>query len=93
MFGFVMADSKELTKEQLRRYSSVYCGICRRIRQQASQSARLALSFDMAFLALLHMSLYEPQEQTGKRACALHPIKPRPWTDNAYIQYAPDTSL
>ena len=93
MFGFVMADSKELSREQLRRYSAVYCGICRRIRQQASQSARLALSFDMAFLALLHMSLYEPQEQTGKRACMLHPIKPRPWTDNAYIQYAADMNV
>ena len=57
MFGFVMADSKELSREQLNRYSAVYCGICRQIRQRASQSARLALSYDMAFLALLLMSL------------------------------------
>lgn len=93
MFGFVMADSKELSREQLNRYSAVYCGICRQIRQRASQSARLALSYDMAFLALLHMSLYEPQEQTGSRACLLHPVKPRPWTDNVYIQYAADMNV
>lgn len=93
MFGFVMADSKELSREQLNRYSAVYCGICRQIRQRTCQSARLALSYDMAFLALLHMSLYEPQEQTGSRACLLHPVKPRPWTDNVYIQYAADMNV
>ena len=93
MFGFVMADTKELTKEQQSRYQSVYCGICRQIRHRSSQAARLSLSFDMAFLALLHTSLYEPEEQTGNRACILHPIKPRPWAENPYIQYAADMNV
>lgn len=88
MFGFVMANAGELTKESRKRYSSIYCGICRRIRQDASQTARLGLSYDMAFLALLLSSLYEPEEQTGGRACLLHPIKPRSWTDNEYVRYA-----
>ena len=47
----------------------------------------------MAFLALLLMSLYEPEEQSGSRACKLHPIKPRPWTDNAYIRYGADMNV
>ena len=93
MFGFVMADSKELTKEQQKRYSAVYCGICRQIRQQSSQMARLALSYDMAFLALLLMSLYEPEETCGEKACMLHPFKPRPWVDNEYIRYAADMNV
>ena len=61
MFGFVTANLKELSKEQRQRYLAVYCGICRGIRQNASQTARLGLSYDMAFLALLLMSLYEPE--------------------------------
>lgn len=93
MFGFVMADSKELSEQEKQRYSAVYCGICRQIRKRTSQVARLALSYDMAFLALLHMSLYEPEEAAGKRACLLHPIKPRPWVDNRYIQYAADMNV
>lgn len=93
MFGFVMADMKELSKEQRLRYNSVYCGICRRIRVQSSNAARMGLSFDMAFLALLHMSLYEPEEQSGKRACKLHPIRPRPWVDNTYISYCADMNV
>ena len=93
MFGFVTANSAELNKEQKERYSAVYCGICRRIRQQHTNTARLTLSFDMAFLALLLMSLYEPEEQSGDRACALHPIKPRPWVDNEYVRYAADMNI
>lgn len=87
MFGLVSANLAELSKEEKTRYNAVYCGICRGIREQCSQAARLGLSYDMAFLALLLMSLYEPAEETGKRACSLHPIKPRPWVDNDCIGY------
>ena len=53
MFGYVTASWKELTKQEQERYGAVYCGICRRIRLQSGNTARLALSYDMAFLALL----------------------------------------
>lgn len=93
MFGYVTASWRELTKEQRKRYSSVYCGICRRIRLQSEELCRLALQYDMAFLALLLMSLYEPEETAGKRACRLHPICPRPWVDNEFVAYAADMNI
>ena len=93
MFGYVTANQKDLDKSQKQRYNAVYCGICRQIRERASQAARLSLSYDMAFLALLLMSLYEPEEISGNRACGLHPIKPRPWVDNTYIRYAADMNV
>ena len=93
MFGYVTASLKELTPEQKTRYNAVYCGICRRIRVQSSQIARLGLSYDMAFLALLLMSLYEPEEEQGDRACGLHPIKPKSWVDNDCIRYAADMNV
>lgn len=93
MFGLVSANLSELTKEEKNRYNGVYCGICRRIRRQSSQLSRLGLSYDMAFLALLLMSLYEPEEESGTRACVLHPINPRPWLDNEYIRYAADMNV
>ena len=93
MFGFVTANIKELTGEQKARYNAVYCGICRQIRERSSQLSRLGLSYDMAFLALLLMSLYEPEETSGERACALHPLKPKPWLDNEYIRYAADMNV
>ena len=91
MFGYVMANLKELDKSRRSRYSAVYCGICRGIRGQCSQLCRLGLSYDMAFLSMLLMSLYEPEETGGKHACVLHPA--RTWTDNEYIRYGADMNV
>ena len=93
MFGFVTANIRELTKAQNARYNAVYCGICRGIRDCSGQLARLGLRYDMAFLALLLVSLYEPEETGGSHACALHPIGKKPWTDNVYIRYAADMNV
>jgi hypothetical protein len=93
MFGYVSVHQKELTDEQKNRYGSIYCGICRCIREQASQMSALCLSYDMAFLALLLMSLYEPEEVSHPNACLLHPIKKRPWVDNPYVRYAADMNV
>ena len=88
MFVFVIASLEELSEEQKNRYQSVYCGICRAIRDADGQLCRLGLSYDMVFLALLLMSLYEPDEENGRGRCIAHPGKRRPWTDNEYIRYA-----
>lgn len=93
MFGFVMANADELEKARRERYGQVYCGICRQIREQSSHMARFGLSYDMAFLSLLLMSLYEPEEASGKRACHLHPVRPRTWVDNEYIRYGADMNV
>ena len=93
MFGYVTASLQELDKEAQKRYRAVYCGICRRIRIRSGNVARLGLSYDMVFLALLLMSLYEPEEDTGDQACALHPIRKRTWIDNRFVQYAADMNV
>ena len=93
MFGYVTASLKELDEAQKMRYNAVYCGICRQIRIRASRIARLGLRYDMAFLALLLMSLYEPEERSGPRACALHPVKSKPWVDNEFVRYAADMNV
>jgi len=93
MFGYVSANYSELTKEQKDRYGSVYCGICRRILAQSGSLSRLGLSYDMAFLALLHMSLYEPEEASRKNVCLMHPVKRRPWLDCDAVRYAADMNV
>ena len=93
MFGFVAASVEELTPEEKQRYNSVYCGICRRIRSQSSNLSRLTLSYDTTFLALLLMSLYEPEETGGDHACVLHPIRKKHWVDNDCIRYAADMNV
>ena len=93
MFGYVTANWKELTREQRDRYGSIYCGICRGIGEQSGQLARISLSYDMAFLCGLLMSLYEPEERSGKNACLIHPVSKRPWVDNPIIRYGADMNV
>lgn len=93
MFGFVTASSGELTEVQKDRYGGVYCGICREIRNRGTQTARLGLRYDMAFLALLLMSLYEPEENNGPLRCAAHPLRRRSWIDNEFVRYAADMNM
>ncbi len=93
VFGYVMANGDELSKEQLSRYTAVYCGICRHLRDAGGQTARLGLSYDVTFLAMVLMSLYEPEELSGGNACMLHPIKKRPWVQTQYTRYAGDMNL
>ena len=93
MFGYVSANWKELEKYQQDRYGSIYCGICREIRLRSGQIPRLGLSYDMAFLALLLMSLYEPEEERGENRCLVHPLKRHIWVDNPYIRYSADMNV
>ena len=93
MFGYVTASWKELTQQEKDRYGSIYCGICRRIQAQSGDLARIGLSYDMAFLAALLMSLYEPEERSGRNACLIHPVSKRPWVDNPYIRYSADMNV
>lgn len=93
MFGYVSANWKELSQEQQNRYQAVYCGVCREIRERSGNVSRLGLSYDIAFLSLLLMSLYEPEEESGGNACLLHPIKKRPWVDNQFVRYGADMNV
>ena len=93
MFGYVNISRKELDDSRQKRFNSVYCGVCRRIREQSGQLSRLGLRYDIAFLSTLLMSLYEPEEISGRNACHLHPITKRPWVDNEFIRYGADMNV
>ena len=93
MFGYVSANWKELRDDQKNRYQAAYCGVCRGIREHSGNVSRLGLSYDMAFLALLLSSLYEPEEEGGKQACLMHPVKKRHWFDNECVRYAADMNV
>lgn len=93
MFGYVSANTAELSQPERERYGAVYCGICRQIGRRSSQLARMTLSYDMVFLALLLMSLYEPEEHSAKRACLAHPLRRREFLTNEFIAYAADMNV
>ena len=93
MFGSIICNKKELTKEELERYQSTYCGLCRTIKNRYGQVERLVLNYDMTFLAILLNGLYEECSDEKIIRCAVHPVKKQKIFENKYIDYAADMTI
>lgn len=93
MFGYVMINRETLSEAERKRFSAYYCGLCRALGNRYGTTGRLALSFDMAFLAILLSSLYEPETQARSGRCIVHPNKRHDYLENAFIDYAADMTI
>lgn len=94
MFGFVVCNKAELTETEKERYQSVYCGLCRTLKEKYGNRERLSLNYDMTFLALFLSSLYEPEDETVRQfRCALHPLCRREALISPYLEYAADMTI
>lgn len=93
MFGYLTADTRFLTREELARYKACYCGLCRFLQERHGSLARLTLNYDMCFLVLLLQSLYEPDEICGEGTCLPHPIQARAWQSSACTAYGSDMNI
>lgn len=87
MFGYVIANQDALSEEEQARYRSCYCGLCMAIKKSCASRCRIALSYDMTFLALLLSSLYEPEQQAASFRCLVHPMKRQQAWSNALFEY------
>ena len=92
MLGVMMVRKDELKFREYDRYRGYYCGLCRAIGERCGSVCRMALSFEMTFLAMLHTSLYEPETACAKHRCLFHPVTKRPMLSNEAIDYAADLS-
>ncbi|MBO4897429.1 MAG: hypothetical protein J5590_03935 [Clostridia bacterium] len=88
MFGYVNVDKEKIDARDYSLYRAVYCGICVSCGKHLSESARLGLSYDTAFLALVLSSLEDTLSVSPLR-CITHPVKRHPIvTDSRAIDYA-----
>lgn len=93
MFGYVTIYRKGLAEEELDRYQAYYCGLCQALGSRYGMPGRLALSYDMAFVAMLLSALYEPQTQFAQGRCVPHPLRSRPRASNEFQEYAADMTV
>lgn len=93
MFGYIAANLHDLDEAEQQRYRAAYCGLCHALKERFGQTSRFSLTYDMAFLALLLGSLYEPQEQTGRERCVAHPMKSHAYLTTRFTDYAADLSV
>ena len=75
MFGYIKADKPELKVREFETYKAVYCTLCRTLGRRYGFLSRLTLSYDFTFLALLQLSLNEPNVCIERKRCAFNPFK------------------
>ncbi len=93
MFGFVIANPDRLSEEQRKRYKGIYCGLCRALGNAGGLKCRMALTYDLAFLALILSSVNSSEftSETGK--CPVHPLGTRSFLLNEFTTYAADMNI
>ncbi len=86
MFGYVRPHAPDLKLREYEYYRGVYCGLCRAMGHCTGQCSRLALSYDLVFLALTRLALSggnpakdQPSRpvRCEKKRCLPHPLRPR----------------
>ena len=93
MFGYIMMNPNELSKEDKELYNSLYCGLCRRLGEFHGISGRMTLTYDMTFLAMLLSSLYHEKESDGTQKCLIHPLHSHKYIYSSATDYAADLSI
>ncbi len=92
MFGYVLPDISGLTRRDVDKYQSFYCGLCHSLKRYGNIK-RLALTYDMTFLAMFLSSMYDTDEKTFEKACIRHPLEKKPYISNKFVDYARDMTV
>lgn len=93
MFGYVLANTEKLTKEEKQHYQACYCGLCKALGIRHGAISQMTLTYDMAFLVLFLSALYNPANPMETGRCLVHPLKPREYWRNKIIDYAADMNV
>ena len=75
MFGYVRLHKPTITMGEYEQYRGVYCTLCKRLGKRYGLTARMTLSYDMTFLALLHMALEQADPRFCPGRCSFNPTK------------------
>ena len=94
MFGYVTVCKNALSEQGLKAFKAYYCGLCKAIGKRCSQSARLGLSYDITFLAIVLSSVCKKEISMKDKKCVLHPIRENICVENdTALNYAADMGV
>ncbi len=75
MFGYVRAHKAQLRVCEYEAYKGVYCSLCRTQGRLYGPLTRFMLSYDIAFLAMLHLSVQGGCGGFADKHCVFNPLK------------------
>ena len=94
MFGYIQICRPELKVKDYEKYRSYYCGLCHVLHQRYGRRGQVLLNYDMTFLKILLLGLYEPALETDRKRCVPHPMQRHEMSvSEAVDQYAADMTV
>ncbi|MEZ0535926.1 DUF5685 family protein [Caldicellulosiruptoraceae bacterium PP1] len=88
MFGYVMPYKPELKIKEYDYYRSVYCGLCKSLKNNFGNLSRFLLNYDFVFLYLIINDKIKNYEYFKKESCIVHPTKRKViLVDNTLLEY------
>ncbi len=93
MFGYITVNKEELKIKEWKEYRAYYCGLCRALKKNFKNGARLTLTYDMTFLILVLTGLYEPEAKCYRQRCMVHLGQKEEVYQNRYSFYAADMNV
>lgn len=81
MFGYVKPETPYLYMKDDTLYKALYCGVCKSIGRTCTQSARLSLTYDIAFFSALVHNLANEDVKISPQRCVTHWFKKRPMVE------------
>lgn len=78
MFGYVRYDFPNLYIKDLMLYKALYCGVCKGIAKSCGQTARIGLTYDVAFLSALLHNIAGVDIKVTEQHCFEHAVRKRP---------------
>lgn len=89
MFGYVTVCRKAMSQEDYDLFCAYYCGVCKATGKCASQIARMGLSYDITFLAIILSAVMPDEDKKKEGVCIAHPLKKRAYVcESSVMDYA-----
>ena len=94
MFGYVTICKNTLSEQDYETFKAYYCGLCKAIGKRCSQSARMGLSYDITFLAIVLSSVNADNAETKDKKCLLHTMRKNMCVQNdRAVDYSADVGV
>lgn len=77
MFGYVTPDKPYLYMKDYALYKSVYCGLCKSIKDNYGNIPRFSANYDSVFLSILLHNYLDKDYTIERQNCILHPLRKR----------------
>ena len=74
MFGYIRPFKPYMRFYEFEIYNAFYCGLCKNLGKNYGQIYRLMLSYDFAFLGILHNAVNNTCNKIERQHCIIHPL-------------------